>query len=225
MASAKEISLKINKMKQNDENKKCFECGEKGTSYVCTNFGTFICSRCAGILRELNFKVKGIGLTIFNEKEMEVLEQNGNEAAKKIWLAKYKKGKDIAPSLDDDKQLKDFLSEKYIDKRWYKKHKKKNKDDDEDEEKNKKKKKKKKDESEDEDESDNDSDSEKAKKSKKNKKKKKKNESDEDDDQNSDSDEEDEDKKNSKKKKDDSSSSSSDDEDDEEENKKNKKKR
>ena len=140
MASAKEISLKINKMKQNDENKKCFECGEKGTSYVCTNFGTFICSRCAGILRELNFKVKGIGLTIFNEKEMEVLEQNGNEAAKKIWLAKYKKGKDIAPSLDDDKQLKDFLSEKYIDKKWYKKHKNKKRGDDADEEEKNKKK-------------------------------------------------------------------------------------
>ena len=120
MASAKEISLKIKKIKQNDENKKCFECGEKGTSYVCTNFGTFICSRCAGVLRELNFKVKGIGLAIFNEKEMEILEKNGNEIAKKIWLAKYKKGKDIKPSLDDDKQLKDFLSEKYIAKNIFK---------------------------------------------------------------------------------------------------------
>ena len=146
MASVKETSLKVNKMKQNDENKKCFDCGEKGTSYVCTNFGTFICSRCAGILRELNFKVKGIGLTIFNEKEMEILENNGNEKAKKIWLAKYKKGKDKVASLDDDEQLKDFLKEKYLDKRWYKKYKNKKKDD-EDDEKNKKKKKKKKDKS------------------------------------------------------------------------------
>ena len=145
MSSAKEISLKINKMKQNDENKKCFECGEKGTSYICTNFGTFICSRCAGVLRELNFKVKGIGLTVFNEKEMEIIEKNGNEIAKKIWLAKYKKGRDKVASLDDDNQLKDFLTEKYIYKKWYKKlkNKKRGSDDDEDEEKNKKKKKKK----------------------------------------------------------------------------------
>ena len=210
MASAKEISLKINKIKQNDENKKCFECGEKGTSYVCTNFGTFTCSRCAGVLRELNFKVKGIGLAIFNEKEMEILEKNGNEIAKKIWLAKYKKGKDIKPSLDDDKQLKDFLSEKYIDKKWYKKHKNKKRGDDadEEEEKNKKKKKKKKGDSDDEksdndnkDESDNDSESEKEKNSKKKKKKKEKEESDEDDEKNSDSDEdEDKDKKKVKNK-------------------------
>ena len=39
---------------------------------------------------------------------MEILENNGNEIAKKIWLDKLKKGKDKAASLDDDSQLKDF---------------------------------------------------------------------------------------------------------------------
>ena len=124
---SQEIALKINKMKQKEENKRCFDCGEKGTNYICTNFGTFICSRCAGILRELNFKVKGIGVTIFNEREMDILEKNGNAKAKKIWLGKYKKGKDKAPSVIDDNELKDFLKEKYEDKRWYKKPKKKRK--------------------------------------------------------------------------------------------------
>ena len=61
MSSVKEISLKLDKIKKREENKKCFDCGEKGTTYVCIDFGTFICSRCAGILRELNFKVKGTG--------------------------------------------------------------------------------------------------------------------------------------------------------------------
>ena len=142
---AKELSLKLDKMKQKEENKRCFDCGEKGTNYVCTDFGTFICSRCSGILRELNFKVKGIGVTIFNQKEIDVLEKNGNERAKKIWLGKYKKGKDKAPSITDDNELKNFLIEKYQDKRWYKKPKKKKQDDEEDdEEKDKKKKEKKK---------------------------------------------------------------------------------
>ena len=58
MTSVKEISMKLDKIKKREENKKCFDCGEKGTTYVCIDFGTFICSRCAGILRELNFKVK-----------------------------------------------------------------------------------------------------------------------------------------------------------------------
>ena len=171
-AAAKEISLKINKMKEKDENKKCFDCGEKGTTYVCLNFGTFICSRCAGILRELNFKVKGISVTIFNQKELDILENNGNDVAKKLWLAKYKKGKDIAPSLTDDDELKNFLKDKYEEKKWYKKSKKHKKKDEDDEEDKKERKKKKKDESDKED-SDNESDSEKDKKKKKKKKKKK----------------------------------------------------
>ena len=140
MASPKEIALKVDNMKKIEENKKCFDCGEKGTTYVCTDFGTFICSRCAGILRELNYKVKGIGVTIFNQKEMEILENNGNEKAKKIWLGKYKKNKDKVPSVSDDDELKEFLKEKYQDKKWYKKPKKK-KNEDEEEKKDKKKKK------------------------------------------------------------------------------------
>ena len=173
--TAKEITLKLNKMKTKEENKKCFDCGEKGTTYVCLNFGTFICSRCAGILRELNFKVKGIGVTIFNQKEIEMLESNGNEVAKKIWLAKYKKGKDISPSLTDDDAQKDFLKDKYEEKKWYKKHKKNKKKDEDDEEKKEKKKKKKEESDNDEsdkNDSDNESDSEEEKKKKKRKRKK-----------------------------------------------------
>ena len=142
MASQKEIALKVDKLKKNEENKKCFDCGEKGTTYVCLDFGTFICSRCSGILRELNYKVKGIGVTIFNQKELEILEKNGNEVAKKIWLAKYKRNKDKVPSVSDDDELKEFLKEKYQDKKWYKKPKKNKKEEDDEEKKEKKKKKK-----------------------------------------------------------------------------------
>ena len=213
-ASQKEFSLKLDKMKQKDENKKCFDCGERGASYVCLNFGTFICSRCAGILRELNFKVKGIGLTIFNEKEMEILENNGNSVAKKIWLAKYKKGKSKEPNISDDKEFKDFLKEKYEEKKWYKKPKKKkskNEEDKEEEKKNKKKKNKSDDEEsdkEDEDKEESESDSEEDKKRKKSKKKKKKtkkkkensdNESEEEDKE--DEDDSEKEKKEKKKKK------------------------
>jgi hypothetical protein len=178
MASVKELSLRLDKLKKKEENKKCFDCGEKGTTYVCIDFGSFICSRCAGILRELNFKVKGTGVSIFNQKEIEILEKNGNEVAKKIWLGKYKESKDRKPNVSDDNDVRDFINEKYVDKRWYKKPKKKKEDDeDEDEDKKKKSKKKKKDESSDDDDDDkdeSDSDSEKDKKKKKKNKKKEK---------------------------------------------------
>ena len=141
MASVKEISMKLDKIKKREENKKCFDCGEKGTTYVCIDFGTFICSRCAGILRELNFKVKGTGVSIFNQKEIDILEKNGNDVAYKIWMAKYKEGKDKKTNNKNDDELREFLKKKYKDKKWMKK--KKDEDEDEDEEEDKKKPKKK----------------------------------------------------------------------------------
>ena len=146
MASVKEISMKLDKIKKREENKKCFDCGEKGTTYVCIDFGTFICSRCAGILRELNFKVKGTGVSIFNQKEIDLLEKNGNEVAKKIWMAKYKEGKDKKPNNKNDDELREFLKKKYKEKKWMRKKKSSDDDDDEDnDDEDKKKDKKKKD--------------------------------------------------------------------------------
>ncbi len=188
MSSVKELSQKLEKIKKREENKKCFDCGEKGTTYVCIDFGTFICSRCAGILRELNYKVKGTGVSIFNQKEIDILEKNGNEVAQSIWMAKYKEGKDKKPNTKNDDELRDFLKDKYKGKKWYKKSKKSSADDDDDEKKDKKKKdkKKQKDESSDDDDDDDESDSEsssddkdKKKKDKKKKDKKNKKNSDE----------------------------------------------
>ena len=181
MTSVKELSQKLDKIKRREENKKCFDCGEKGTTYVCINFGTFICSRCAGILRELNYKVKGTGVSIFNQKEIDLLDNMGNEKAAKIWLAKYKEGKDKPPGLKDDDSLRQFIKDKYQEKKWYKKPKKSKKEDDEDEDedeeekKNKKKDKKKerkKEESSDEEEEseEEESEEEEEKKHKKHKK-------------------------------------------------------
>ena len=165
MASVKEISMKLDKIKKREENKKCFDCGEKGTTYVCIDFGTFICSRCAGILRELNFKVKGTGVSIFNQKEIDLLEKNGNEVAQKIWMAKYKEGKDKKPNNKNDDELREFLKKKYKDKKWMKKPKKnasddEEEDDNEDKKKDKKKNdKKKKDKDKDSDDEESESDS------------------------------------------------------------------
>ena len=144
MTSVKELSQKLDKIKRREENKKCFDCGEKGTTYVCINFGTFICSRCAGILRELNYKVKGTGVSIFNQKEIDLLDNMGNEKAAKIWLAKYKEGKDKPPGLKDDDSLRQFIKDKYQEKKWYKKPKKSKKEDDEDEDEDEEEKKNKK---------------------------------------------------------------------------------
>ena len=131
--SVKELAQRLDKIKKKEENKKCFDCGEKGTTYACITFGTFICSRCAGILRELNYKVKGTGVSIFNQTELDLLDKMGNENAEKIWLAKYKKDKDKSLSGKSDDELRKFIKDKYQEKKWYKKPKKAKKEDSDDE--------------------------------------------------------------------------------------------
>ena len=178
MTSPQELSKRLDEIKRRTPNKTCFDCGEKGTTYAAMDFGTFICSRCAGLLRELNFKVKGTGVSIFKEKEIDFLDKMGNENAKKIWMGKLKDS-DKKPDPKDSEEIKRFLITKYKDKRYYKKPK-KNKDDDDDDEKEdikKEKNKKKKDDSssdDDESEENEESESDDVKKKNKNKNNKKK---------------------------------------------------
>lgn len=43
------------------------------------NFGTFVCTRCSGIHRDLSFKVKGIGVCNFSEADLALLTKFGND--------------------------------------------------------------------------------------------------------------------------------------------------
>ena len=221
MTSVKELSQKLDKIKKREENKKCFDCGEKGTTYVCINFGTFICSRCAGILRELNFKVKGTGVSIFNQNEIDLFDKMGNENAAKIWLAKYKEGKDKSPGLKDDESLRKFLKDKYLEKKWYKKPKKIKKDDDEEDEDEKKGSKKgkgrKKNESSDEEEESENDESDSEEEEKESKKPNKKDSKKKDESKKNDKTQKSKGNKKETKKDEESSSSSSDSEDEEDE--------
>lgn len=116
-----DFSADIKKLQLSDYNKKCFDCGELGTTYFVVNFGTFVCSKCAGILRELNFKVKGINVSIFTEKEKRIAEIMGNERARRIFLGKFDKLKIKAPS-NSDNSYKKFLKDKYINKLFFVRH-------------------------------------------------------------------------------------------------------
>lgn len=66
-------------LRQLPENKKCFDCQQKGTMYcVMMNFHVFVCSACAGIHREMTHKVKGISMCVFSDQELKDLTENGN---------------------------------------------------------------------------------------------------------------------------------------------------
>ena len=52
----------ISDLRKETPNRSCFDCGEKGVNYVVLDFGIFVCNTCSGIHRELNHKVKGMGM-------------------------------------------------------------------------------------------------------------------------------------------------------------------
>jgi len=113
------MSKVLESLHKKKENSLCFECREKGTTFVNIQLGTFVCTKCAGLLRELNFPVKGLGVTIFKDKEVSIVEDMGNENAGKIWMAKFDDIKGIHPTTKDFHGFQEHLKEKYILKRFY----------------------------------------------------------------------------------------------------------
>lgn len=100
-------------MRKEPANKTCFECGERGITYIVLNYGVFVCSTCSGIHRNLSNKVKGLGMSLFNDKDLETMEKWGNKKAKKHWMSDYDKTIHPIPKRTDDVKMKEFLKMKY----------------------------------------------------------------------------------------------------------------
>lgn len=102
-------------------NKKCFDCGQRGPTYVNTTIGSFVCTSCSGILRGLNppHRVKSISMTSFTPQEIESLQGQGNEFCKKVWLGLWNSSMPAEPETRDEQKIKDFMAQKYERKRWY----------------------------------------------------------------------------------------------------------
>jgi len=75
--SVAELNEKVNSHWQKSYNKTCFDCGEKGTNYVILDFGIFVCNSCSGVHWQLNHKAKGVGMSNFNKKDLEMVEKWG----------------------------------------------------------------------------------------------------------------------------------------------------
>ena len=114
-----DYSKLVESLRKQEANRKCFDCGVVGTTYASLNFGTFVCSQCAGILRGLNFKVKPLGISIFTLNEYEILQKNGNEKAKNIWLVLYDPYKHEKPNPKNYNDVKNHLIRKYKEKKFF----------------------------------------------------------------------------------------------------------
>lgn len=102
-------------------NRHCFECAQRGVTYVDITVGSFVCTTCSGLLRGLNppHRVKSISMTTFTEPEVIFLQSRGNEVCRKIWLGLFDARTSLVPDSRDPQKVKEFLQEKYEKKRWY----------------------------------------------------------------------------------------------------------
>ncbi|KAF4799764.1 ArfGAP with FG repeat 2 [Turdus rufiventris] len=102
-------------------NRLCFECGQRGVTYVDISVGSFVCTGCSGALRGLNppHRVKSISMTTFTEAEVLFLQAHGNEACRRVWLGTFDPRTSLLPDSRDPQKVKEFLQEKYEKKRWY----------------------------------------------------------------------------------------------------------
>lgn len=71
--------------------------------------------------REFQFKIKGISMSTFTQEDVSALEGGGNSAANASYLARYQASRDvpIPTSSSDISKLRDFIRQKYLDKKWH----------------------------------------------------------------------------------------------------------
>ncbi|XP_038051008.1 arf-GAP domain and FG repeat-containing protein 1-like [Patiria miniata] len=102
------------------DNKKCFDCEQRGPTYVNMTVGSFVCTRCSGILRGLNppHRVKSISMTSFSTQEIEFLEKHGNEFCRQTWLG-LENSRGSSLESKDEQKVRDYMVQKYERKKWY----------------------------------------------------------------------------------------------------------
>ena len=88
-------------------------------AYVNFTHKTFVCTKCSAYHRMLQFKVKGISMTIFTDDDVKLMESGGNGPFNALYMARYVPGKDMPiPNGNDANRMKEFITMKY-NKKWY----------------------------------------------------------------------------------------------------------
>ncbi|KAJ9579785.1 hypothetical protein L9F63_004570 [Diploptera punctata] len=100
-------------------NKECFDCHQRGPTYINMTIGSFVCTSCSGLLRGLTppHRVKSISMASFSPEEVELIKSRGNEYCRRIWMGLY--DANHAHDTKDEQQIKDFMIAKYEKKRYY----------------------------------------------------------------------------------------------------------
>ncbi|XP_014615239.1 PREDICTED: arf-GAP domain and FG repeat-containing protein 1 isoform X2 [Polistes canadensis] len=126
MASAKkkqdEKNLKIlRELVSLPGNKECFDCHQRGPTYVNMTIGSFVCTSCSGMLRGLTppHRVKSITMATFTQEEIDFVKERGNEYCARTWLGLMNSNSPLNSDIKDEQKMKDLMNAKYELKRYY----------------------------------------------------------------------------------------------------------
>ena len=116
MATSKKIEEKyqrlLKEIQKRPENRHCFDCTGRANQYVVLDFNTFVCTTCSGIHREMQHRIKSVGMSTFTTDEIKALDKAGNAAAKATWMASYNPSDMAIPNEDDHAKIREFITAK-----------------------------------------------------------------------------------------------------------------
>lgn len=103
-------------------NKECFDCRQRGPTYVNVTIGSFVCTTCSGMLRGLTppHRVKSISMATFTPEEIDFIKSHGNDYCRKTWLGLMNISQQNQHiDKKDEQKMKDLMIAKYETKNYY----------------------------------------------------------------------------------------------------------
>ena len=114
--STKKLEEKYQKIlkecQKRPENRSCFDCTGRGNQYIVLDFNTFVCTTCSGIHREMQHKIKSVGMSTFSIDEIKAVDAGGNKAAQAVWMAKWSASDGSIPNEGDVDKVRKFIKDK-----------------------------------------------------------------------------------------------------------------
>lgn len=115
---AERCKKQLETMRKEPGNKRCANCASMSVPYVCLDFGTFVCTRCSALHRDMCHRVKSITAAKFTAAEVATIRGNAYDA--QMYLANWNEGLFKLPGAgnEDTERAKEFMQIKYVEKRW-----------------------------------------------------------------------------------------------------------
>eukprot|EP00703_Trepomonas_sp_PC1_P001280 JAP95326.1 Arf GTP activating protein [Trepomonas sp. PC1] len=105
-------------LRRNPENRRCANCASMAVPYVCLEYGTFVCTRCSALHRDLTHRVKSITASKFKQEEIASVQGNGNDS--NLYLQSWNESLYKLPGAgnEDTERAREFINIKYKELRW-----------------------------------------------------------------------------------------------------------